>query len=232
MELYFSTLIPSFKKYNEFLSFIGQEYIDSIALITASTNSFTHRNMGGMTIKTSLKEIDSILDYNKITPVPKRVRIYISCCFGCPFIDPAKDPIEVKKSIINNTIDIINKYSNNPYVYEIIISDTIGNYDELMLNNVLMNIDSKIFNKIGLHLHISNSDVSKVIISTLSKNIKLFDVSHSYIGGCPSINDNNKIKSNLNIVDFLTVTRSIGFKDNIDIDKVKYNNKFINNLLH
>lgn len=225
-------LVPSFKKYNEFLSFTGQEYIDTIALITAATNSFTYRNMGGMTIKKSLEEIDTILDYNKKISIPKRVRIYISCCFGCPFIDPSEDPNEVKKVIINNTIDIINRYSSNPFVYEIIISDTIGKYDELMLNNVLMNIDNKSFSKIGIHLHISNTDVSKVLISTLSKNIKLLDVSHSYIGGCPSIDDNKKIKSNLNIIDLLDITRKLGFKDNIDIDKVIYNNKFINNLLH
>jgi hydroxymethylglutaryl-CoA lyase len=219
------TLVPNKKKYLELCNFYGFRNINTISLITAASNAFSIKNTG-LNIEKSLLEIDEIIDYKL-----NNFRIYISCSFGCPFTLPIEDPNEVKKVITDNTIKIINRYLYNGNVKEIIISDTIGSYDEYMLFNILNGVNKTMHYKLGLHLHIDNKNIFKVLMSTLSTGITNFDVSFGNIGGCPSI-DKKNIKSNINIIDFLKTTRQIGFKDSINTDELFQSDLIINKIIN
>ncbi len=218
-------LVPNKKKYLELIDLYGFKNINTVSLITASSNAFSIKNTG-LNIEKSLLEIDEIVHYKL-----NNYRIYISCCFGCPFSLPIEDPNEIKKVIIDNTIRIINRYLYNNNIKEIIISDTIGSYDESMLFNILNGVNNTMHYKLGLHLHIDDKNLFRVLMSTLSTGITNFDISFGNIGGCPSL-DKKSIKSNINIVDFLNITRKIGFKDSINTDELNNSDLIINKILH
>ncbi len=210
-------LVPSKKKYFELFEFHSNNIIETVSLITAATDAFSFKNTG-MSVQRSLDDLDDIIDTKKF-----KYRIYISCCFGCPFTND-------KQIIIQNTVKIINRYIYHPFVSEIIISDTIGKYDESILNSILNEVYEHMHVKLGLHLHINRDDIFKVLISCLATKIKTYDVSFGNTGGCPSL-DKKDMKMNIDIVDFLTLTRKIGFKDSLDLDVVRDNAIYINHLL-
>ena len=210
-------LVPSKKKYKELSDFHSNNIIETVSLITAATDAFSFKNTG-MTIQRTMTELDEIIDTKK-----HKYRIYISCCFGCPFTDD-------KAVIIQNTVKIINRYIYHPFVSEIIISDTIGKYDEHILNAIMDEVFEHMHVKLGLHLHINRDDIFKVLVSSLASKIKTFDVSFGNTGGCPTL-DKKDMKMNIDIVDFLTLTRKIGFKDTLDLDVVHDNAMYINHLL-
>lgn len=189
-------LVPTSEKHQDMLYFdYDKKVINTFSLITAATNTFTNKNMK-MSVEKSLDEIDKIL----ISKEQYKYRIYISCCFGCPFEGFSPE-------IITNTQEIIKKYIHHPAVSEIVISDTIGNYDKEVLKEILLPFYKNYnFNKLGLHLHILPFDIPMVLKECLALGINNYDVSFGDIGGCPSIQNKKIIKPNMNIIDTLLHT--------------------------
>jgi hydroxymethylglutaryl-CoA lyase len=212
-------LVPSISKYNDLLQTPGIDIVDTFSLITAATNEFTQRNMG-TTIENSLNNIDNMLYSNS----KKKHRIYISCCFGCPFTS------NNKYILINNTINIINRYIDNPLVDEIIISDTIGNFDITILDDILKNIqDDK--SRIGLHLHTPCDNVESLLLKTLSRGIKMYDISHSKLGGCPTIINNN-LKPNMDSYKTILILKQLQLVSGYNIRNIAANEDYINNIIN
>jgi len=181
-DLDIKVLVPNKKKLEELALMDGQEVVDTISCITATTCNFTKKNMN-MTIEESLEQIDSMLKIG----LDKKFRVYISCCFGCPFTD--NNPVELAK-MANHAAYIIQRYINEPRVTEIVISDTIGDFSHRQLKNILnmVEADPTHKKKIGLHLHIERGDITHTIPYIVENyGIYNLDVAFGDIGGCPTV---------------------------------------------
>lgn len=177
-------LVPTSKKLDQLLEMPGVESVNTISVITATTCNFTKKNMN-MTIEESLKQIDDMLE--SATGSGKQFRVYISCCFGCPFT--TNSPEELAK-MANHAGYIIQKYLDHSSVSEIVISDTIGAFSFQQLERILNMIESiAIFkNKIGLHLHIDKNEIAIAIPQIIENyGIRNLDIAFGDIGGCPTV---------------------------------------------
>ncbi len=200
-----SVLVPSYKKYMEMKNWTNVENIKKLSLITASSSSFIKQNTY-MTFLQNLNEIDKILDDTNI-----KTRIYISTCFGCPFEGPTNF------THIQNMNTIFQKYSSNPKVEELVISDTIGTYNSFLIDEY-MNYYG-ISNKVSLHLH-SEPDNSEIysIIDKYKNNLVSIDTSLGNLGGCPSVK--SKLKPNLSTFKVASIINQIYQKEIYDLDQL------------
>jgi hydroxymethylglutaryl-CoA lyase len=177
-------LVPTAKKLDELLDMPYNQVVDTISVITATTCNFTKKNMN-MTIEESLNQIDTMIANANGTN--KKFRVYISCCFGCPFTD--NSPTELAR-IANHASYIIQRYLDHSSVNEIIISDTIGEFSFIQLERILQMIESTALfkNKIGLHLHIDKPQIMPIVTHLVeSYGIRHLDVAFGDIGGCPTV---------------------------------------------
>lgn len=189
-------LLPSYKKYLEVCNWSNYyDYVTHNSLITACSESFVKKNTN-MNLEESWAEIDKIL-----TDSNKKARIYISTCFGCPIEG------SITKLHIHNMEKIFNKYSSNPKVDEIVISDTIGTYDMKQLSDYMKLFAST--NKVSLHIHSTSEDKNiPEIINMYKNNIVAIDTSMGNIGGCPNV-EKQKIKPNLSTLKIATIINDI-----------------------
>lgn len=143
------TLLISSKKYLEKAILCG---IESYALLISVSDTFSQKNMKMSSLETYLQTkemIDILLLQNKNSDI----RIYFSCCFGCPFEGRKKQHMERLCQYIR---EIKEKYIGI-FQIDIIISDTIGemkeeDVDEIM--EILRNIPNLDIKNVGFHLHI------------------------------------------------------------------------------
>lgn len=208
-------LVPNYKKYKEILSWTNYDKISHLSLITACSESFVKKNTN-MTIKDNLDDIDMILN-NSGFPT----RIYISTCFGCPFEG------EIRLENIKNVANIFDKYSTNPKVQEIVISDTIGSYDVNQLKDYMELFGSS--NKVSLHIH-SQSDDPNIpdILSKYKNQLVSFDTSMGNIGGCPNV-EKTKLKPNLSTYKVASILNNIEGRDIYDLEVIMEMEEFVRN---
>jgi len=178
-------LVPNYKKFKELLE-MDIDAVNTISLITSCSESFTLKNTK-MTIEQSLNEIQKIvetikyLDNNPEFITKLNLRIYISCCFGCP--------IEKKFSqkYIDIVADIFKRFSYHSFVKEIVISDTNGTFDNYLFEDYLGYFGYS--NKLSFHIHKNNPTLSwacKIIERSLNRTSSL-DCSMGNVGGCSSL---------------------------------------------
>jgi hydroxymethylglutaryl-CoA lyase len=200
-------LVPSFKKYLEISNWENNKLITHLSLITASSESFIRKNTN-MSFNENLSELDKIIDKSE-----KRIRLYISTCFGCP--------IEGKLNCehIRNINTIFGKYIDNPKIEEIVISDTIGSYDLQLINNYVKVFGSS--NKLSFHIHSYPNDINiKKIIYTYLDKLVCIDTSMGNIGGCPNV-DKEKLKPNLSTLEIATLINQATNKNIYNLDLIK-----------
>ena len=178
-------LVPNYNKFQELDKWNNINYVNRISLITACSNTFIQKNTN-MTFNENLDQIDKTLT---LPSHGKKFRIYISTCFGCPFEG------SINKLHINNINKIFNRFSTNDKVDEIVISDTIGNYDMMQLNQYIQAF--KLTKKLSLHIHSDSEDPNiQKIIEKYGDQLISMDTSLGNLGGCPSV-VSSKLKPNL-----------------------------------
>ena len=176
-------LVPNYKKYVETFKWKNSQHINNYSLITACSEGFIKKNTQ-MTFNQNLEEIDKILhDTNN------KFRLYVSCCFGCPIEG------QTTSTHLDNLKTIVNKYSSNVNINEIVLSDTIGSYNMNQLDEYMRLYKSS--KKISLHIHSDEHDKNiPSIVENYMFDIVSIDTSMGNIGGCPSV-EKAKVKPNL-----------------------------------
>lgn len=201
-------LLPSYKKYIEVCEWYN--YYDMVShnsLITACSESFVKKNTN-MSLEDSWHEIDRILEDSS-----KKARIYISTCFGCPIEG------KITPTHIRNIESIFKRYSSNPKVEEIVISDTIGSYDMTQLNEYMKLFSST--GKVSLHIHSTPDDRNiSDILNTWYQQLVCIDTSMGNIGGCPNV-EKHKIKPNLSTYQIAMILNSIAKQEMYNLDEIK-----------
>ncbi len=187
-------MVPNYTKFIEAKNWINNQKVTRYSLITACSDSFIMKNTK-MTLEKNLADIDTILEHKV------KARLYISCCFGCPFEG------SLNSNHIKNLDTIMKKYSEHPNVEEIVLSDTIGHYNIVQIDNYIQQYKST--GKLSLHIHSDDNDINiPEIIRKYHEDLVSIDTSLGNIGGCPNV-DKNNIKPNLSTVKIAKILNEI-----------------------
>ncbi len=202
------TLVPNQKGMEGALA----SQVDSIALFTAASESFTKKNIN-KTIDESIKEIREVIKTAKANKM--WVRGYISTCFGCPYegkIDPQK-VIEVAEKLLELDID------------ELSIGDTIGVAVPTQVENLISLLSKKIpLEKMALHFHDTRGTALANVLKGLETGISKFDSSAGGLGGCPYAPG---AAGNLASEDLVYMLNEMNIQTGIDLEKLVNGSKEI-----
>jgi len=147
--------------------------VNSIAVFTATSNSFTTKN-----IQRSVDE--SISEFSKIAKealaLKMQVRGYISTAFGCPY-EGRQDPQKVVR-LAGALFDM--------GCFEVSVGDTIGVAHPRQIRDVFSKLKTSFgLKQMAAHLHDTRGAALLNIREALNVGVRIFDSSAGGLGGCP-----------------------------------------------
>jgi hydroxymethylglutaryl-CoA lyase len=197
----FSALVPNFKGYE-----LAQKCkVEDICIFTATSDSFNKKNIN-TDIKGSFERIKPIV--KKAIEEQRKVRVYISTAFGCPYEG---------KTSIKTLVEVIEEFLKLGS-FEFSISDTIGAATPSLVSEVLKETKKILsLDQIALHFHDTRGMALVNILRSLESDIRIFDSSAGGLGGCPYAKG---ATGNVATEEVAYLVDSLGFKTGIDIDKL------------
>lgn len=204
----FPCLVPNLKGYETARS-LG---VKEIALFTATSNSFTKKNINA-TVDESferMKEVTAEAQKDHIF-----VRGYVSTAFGCPY----EGEMDVKKVIA------VTKRLFELGVYEVSVGDTIGVATPMQVRSFIRALKSEFpVGKLAMHFHDTRGMALTNIYASLEEGITTFDSSAGGLGGCPYAKG---ATGNVATEDVWYLLQSLGLDTGIDIQKLAEASRFI-----
>jgi hydroxymethylglutaryl-CoA lyase len=147
--------------------------VQSIAIFTASSESFNKRNIN-MSIDESFENYAPVAARAAAEGI--RVRGYVSTAFGCPY--EGEVPPEKVLEVTARLLDI--------GCYEVSIGDTIGVGTPMQVQGVIGLLRSVIpASKLAMHFHDTRGTALANTLAALEMGIATFDSSSGGLGGCP-----------------------------------------------
>jgi len=147
--------------------------VKSIAIFTASSESFNKRNIN-MSID------DSFANYGPVAARANaegiKVRGYVSTAFGCPYEGdvPPEKVLEVSARLLDIGC------------YEVSVGDTIGVGTPMQVQGVIGLLATVIpVSKLAMHFHDTRGTALANTLAALEMGISTFDSSSGGLGGCP-----------------------------------------------
>ncbi|MFN9068840.1 MAG: hydroxymethylglutaryl-CoA lyase [Bdellovibrionales bacterium] len=168
-EAIFTVLIPNQKGWDS----AGDVLPDEVALFASASETFSQKNIN-CSIDESFERFEPVfsLARNK----KKKIRGYLSVCFGCPF----EGPVDEKK-----VISLIGRFYKLK-VDEISIGDTIGVAHAKQIKSLFSKLKSKYgLKKIAGHFHDTRGQALTNILAAHDLGVRIFDSSIGGLGGCP-----------------------------------------------
>lgn len=210
-------LVPSYKKFIETKKWDEINKVKYLSLITASSETFIRKNTN-MSITENFEEIHGILKNTDL-----HCRIYISTCFGCPFEG------SLNKTHQQNIHNIFEQFVDNTKVKEIVLSDTIGNYNLEQVNKYMQMYGST--KKVSLHIHSDEMDpnIPKLLSQHLDELISI-DTSLGNVGGCPSV-DKKVVKPNLSTLQVATIINQLTKENIYDLDQLQQVDQLVREII-
>lgn len=206
-------LVPNMKGMEEALKY----KVDSIALFTAASESFTKKNIN-RSIAESLEDFKIVMDAAKASHI--WVRGYVSTCFACPYegtISPEK-VVSVAEKLLALGVD------------EISIGDTTGVATPNQVTHLIELLKKKCdSNKIALHMHDTRGTALANVLAGLQAGISKFDSSAGGLGGCPYAPG---ASGNLASEDLVYMLHGMGIHTGVDLNKLVEASRFISNALN
>ncbi len=144
-----------------------------VGCFVAASDTFNQKNVKA-SIDESCQEIEAIIKIAK--QAQRRVRIYISTVWGCPY-EGAINPVVLEKLF---------KKISTLEADEIALSDTIGVATPMAVRQILK-LGEKYFSlsKIALHFHNTYGLALANIQTGYECGVRIFDGSIGGVGGCP-----------------------------------------------
>lgn len=205
---HFPCLVPNLKGY-ETAKALG---VKEIALFSATSNSFTQKNINASVDESFLrmKEVSDAAIKDGI-----KMRGYISTAFGCPY----EGTMDVK-----SLIEVSHRFLDLG-VYEISVGDTIGVATPQQVRSYLTDLIPEIgLEKLAMHFHDTRGMALSNILVSLEKGISTFDSSAAGIGGCPYAKG---ATGNVATEDVWYLLQAEGLKTGINLDKLVEASLFI-----
>ena len=197
-----TVLVPNLTGFQQASKF----HINQISVFTACTNSFTKANIN-CSIEESFERFKPVIQEAKRKKI--QVRGYLSTAFGCPYEGhvPINSLIKYSKKLIQIGCD------------EVSIGDTIGVAAPKEVEVALKKLKTSIpLKKIVMHFHDTRGTALANIYSSLQQGITQFDSSIGGLGGCPYAPG---ASGNVATEDVVYMLHRMGFKTNIDLEKLK-----------
>lgn len=217
----FSALVPNERGFSGVLAAnqaAGRRIIPKIALFTAASETFSHRN-------TNATIDDTLTRFAPVIAAAKReklsIRAYISCVIACPFegpISPTK-VVRLAARLAGMGVD------------EIDLGDTIGagtaETTEALLREYLAFSPIGVFAEDGaasgaglpvtLHLHDTFGRAGACVKAALDLGVRSFDGSVAGLGGCPyASTPTSRAPGNIATELLVEVVERAGFRTGVD----------------
>lgn len=190
--------------------------VDSIAVFTAASETFTKKNIN-MTIAQSLATFSDVVRAARSASM--WVRGYVSTCFGCPYEGavPVAKVVEIARALHEMGVD------------EISVGDTIGvGIPNQVFETVAALREHISVQKLALHLHDTRGTALANVLAGLQSGVSIFDSSSGGLGGCPYAPG---ATGNLGTEDLLYMLDRMGIRTGVDIAKVRDASRFIAGVL-
>ena len=201
-------LVPNLKGYETAKS-LG---VNEIALFTATSSSFTQKNINA-TVEESFTRMGQIITLAKKDSI--KVRGYISTAFGCPYEGAMS---------LTSLMKVVEKFLDYG-VYELSIGDTIGVATPLQVSEYVEELVKVVgTDKLAMHFHDTRSMAITNILKSLEHGVRIFDASSGGLGGCPYANG---ATGNVATEELVYLFDSLGLRHGIDLDKLTAASKYI-----
>jgi isopropylmalate/homocitrate/citramalate synthase len=165
----YPVLVPNMKGLDRAL----EAGVKSIAIFTASSESFNKRNIN-MSIDESFQNYAPVAVRARSEGL--RVRGYVSTAFGCPY--EGEVPPEKVLEVSARLLDI--------GCYEVSVGDTIGVGTPMQVQGVIgMLLQVIPATKLAMHFHDTRGTALANTLAALETGIATFDASAGGLGGCP-----------------------------------------------
>ena len=190
--------------------------VDSIAVFTAASETFTKRNIN-MSIAESLAAFGAVIHQARAAGM--WVRGYVSTAFGCPYEGdvPVANVAHVTKALYDLGCD------------EISIGDTIGVGVPSQVNELVPELAKVVpIQKLALHMHDTRGTALANVHAGLLQGIAIFDSSAGGLGGCPYAPG---ASGNLGTEDLLYMLHGMHIETGVDLGKVRAASRFIAQVL-
>jgi hydroxymethylglutaryl-CoA lyase len=190
--------------------------VDSIAVFTAASETFTKRNIN-MTVAQSLEIFGEVIHAAKADGM--WVRGYISTAFGCPYEGrvPIENVLRVASALYELGCD------------EISVGDTIGVGVPTQVDALIPRLASAVpLEKIALHFHDTRGTALANVHAALQHGVAIFDASSGGLGGCPYAPG---ASGNLGTEDLLYMLQGMGIETGVDLGGVRAASRFIARVL-
>lgn len=179
--------------------------VKNIAVFTASTDSFTKKNIG-FTVKDSLREINQVVQVAKSQKI--KVRAYVSTAMGCPFEGKVSHKQSI--SVIRSLLDL--------GVFQVSIGDTIGVATPKQVEKVIYPLMKKYNQKqIAVHFHDTRGGALANTLRAIDLGVRVVDSSVGGLGGCPFAPG---ASGNLSTEDLVYFLDGMGFQTGVDLKKL------------
>lgn len=206
--LRYTALVPNLKGLERAL----EAGVRSIALFTAASETFTHKNIG-MGIAESLQTFRTLMPPAKEHGL--RVRAYVSTAFVCPYegvITPAQ-VIPVVEALRDMGVD------------EISVGDTIGHATP---DQVALLIESLLplypRERTAYHFHDTRGMALVNVLTALQYGISIFDSASGGVGGCPYAPG---AAGNLATEDLCLLLDGMGIESGVNVARVADASRFL-----
>ena len=201
-------LVPNIKGY-ETAKALG---VKEIALFSATSNSFTQKNINA-TVDESFDRMKEVADAANKDGI--KIRGYISTAFGCPY----EGVMSVDKLVH------VTKRFFELGAYEVSVGDTIGVATPNQVRDYIKELKKHFpVEKLAMHFHDTRGMALTNIHVSLLEGITTFDSSAGGLGGCPYAKG---ATGNVATEDVWYLLQSLGYETGIDIAKLATASKFI-----
>lgn len=186
--------------------------VDSIAVFTAASETFTKRNIN-MTIDESLRVFGEVIV--EARKLGMWVRGYVSTAFGCPY----EGHVPVAK--VASVTERLHALGCD----EISIGDTIGVGIPSQVNELVPELARVMpLDRIALHLHDTYGMALANVMAGLEAGVSIFDSSAGGLGGCPYAPG---ASGNLGTEDLLYLLHGLNVHTGVDLAAVRAASRFI-----
>lgn len=207
-DMRFSALVPNMHGLTDAL----QTPIEEIAIFGASSETFSRKNIN-CSIEESLVRFQEVVRTAKKNK--RKVRGYLSCCFGCPYEGEVPE---------KRVVDLIVKYFKMG-VTEVSVGDTIGVATPKQVTSLLKKLKRKVpLAKIAMHFHDTRGTALANVVESLRMGVRVFDSSFGGLGGCPYAKG---ASGNLATDDLIYMLHGMGYETGVDLGRLLTLSPFI-----
>lgn len=184
----------------------------SIAIFTATTNSFTQHNIN-CSIEASFERFAPVMAEAKKANI--KVRGYLSCCLGCPY----------EGDVSPDTVATLATRLKDLGCEEISLGDTIGIGTPLQAKQMIRVVSEQVPVKhLAAHFHDTYGQALANLYAVMELGIATIDASVAGIGGCPYA---PSAAGNVATEDVVYMLQGMGIQTGVDLNALIQCGQFI-----